>query len=111
METAATASVRENVTEGEVVVADGGDAVVTVAEADGGMELVTVDSSHCRSARLACRQHQSHRQIDRYLMFYTQATVKGHIRTKQNVFLPQVQILIHYSIHIPPLRIEDIQRK
>ena len=31
-------------------------------------------------------------------MFYTQSTAKGHIRVKQSVFLPQVNILIHYLI-------------
>ena len=36
-------------------------------------------------------------------MFYSQSTEKGHIRVKQNVFLPQVKILIHYSKHIPAL--------
>ena len=34
-------------------------------------------------------------------MFHAQLTAKGHIRRKQNVFLPQVNILIHYLIHIP----------
>ena len=38
-------------------------------------------------------------------MFYAQSTAKGQIRVKQNVFQPQVTILIHYLIHIPPLRI------
>ena len=33
-------------------------------------------------------------------MFYAQSTAKGYIRAKENVFLPQVQILIHYSIHV-----------
>ena len=32
----------------------------------------------------------------RYLMCYAQSTAKGHIRVKQNVFLPHVNILIHY---------------
>ena len=34
-------------------------------------------------------------------MFYAQSTAKDHIRAKQNVFLPQVQILIHNLIYIP----------
>ena len=39
-------------------------------------------------------------------MFFTPSQPqKGHIRVTQNVFLPQVQILIHYLIHIPPLEI------
>ena len=40
---------------------------------------------------------------DRYLMFYAQSTAKGQgpIKAKQNVFLPQVKNLIHYSIHMP----------
>ena len=33
-------------------------------------------------------------KTDRYLMFYARSTAKGHIRAKQNVFLPQVHILI-----------------
>ena len=42
-------------------------------------------------------------------MFYAQSTATGHIREKENVFLPQVQILIHYLIHIPhQLVIRDI---
>ena len=32
------------------------------------------------------------------IIIYVQSTVKGHIRVKQNAFLPQVQILIHYLI-------------
>ena len=32
-------------------------------------------------------------------MLYTQSTAKGHIRAKQNIFLPQVHILIHYLIN------------
>ena len=33
-------------------------------------------------------------------MFYAQPTAKGHIiAIEPNVFLPQVQILIHYLIH------------
>ena len=35
-------------------------------------------------------------------MFYVQSTAEGHIWAKQNVILPQVQILIHYLIHIAP---------
>ena len=51
-------------------------------------------------------------KIDRYLMFYAQSTAGVHIRVgEQNVFLSQIKILIHYSIHIPPLRIEEIWRK
>ena len=42
--------------------------------------------------------------IDRYLTFYAQSTAKGHIRTKQNVFL-QAKLSIHDLIHTPPLRI------
>ena len=38
-------------------------------------------------------------------MSYAQSTAKGHIRAKENVFLPQVQIRIHYLKHIPPLKI------
>ena len=30
-------------------------------------------------------------RMDRYLMFYDQSTVKGHIRAKQHAFLPQVK--------------------
>ena len=38
-------------------------------------------------------------QIDRNLMFYAQSTAKGHIREKQNVFLPQVNFfMIHYLL-------------
>ena len=44
-------------------------------------------------------------------MFYARSTAKGHIRTKPNAFLPQVRNLIHYSIHIPLLRIEGIESK
>ena len=33
------------------------------------------------------------------MMFYAQSKAKGHIRMKQNVFLPQVTILIH-NLHI-----------
>ena len=33
-------------------------------------------------------------RIDRYLMFYVQSTAKGHLRAKQNIFLPEVKILI-----------------
>ena len=44
-------------------------------------------------------------EIDLDLMFYTQSTAKGHIRVKQTVFLPPVTILIHYLIHILPLKI------
>ena len=45
---------------------------------------------------------QTDRQIDRYLMCYAQSTAKHYItiRAKQNIFIPQVQILIHYLIHI-----------
>ena len=46
--------------------------------------------------------------IDRYLMFYAQSTAKGYRKAKQNVFLPQINILIHYVIHIPPLEIAEI---
>ena len=42
-------------------------------------------------------------------MFHTQSAEKGHIRAKQNIFLLQVKILIHYSINIPPLRIENLK--
>ena len=31
--------------------------------------------------------------------FTIQSTAEGHVRAKQNVFLPQVKIIIHYSIH------------
>ena len=31
----------------------------------------------------------SNQTIDRYLMFYSQSTAKGHIKVKQNVFVPQ----------------------
>ena len=41
------------------------------------------------------------------MMFDAQSKAKGHIRMKQNVFLPQVKILIH-NLHIPQLRIEEI---
>ena len=46
------------------------------------------------------------RWADGYLMFYAQSSAKGHIRVKQNAFLPQVNMLIHDLIHIPPT-IED----
>ena len=36
------------------------------------------------------------RCIHRYLMFHAQSTAKGLIRANQNVFLPQVEIMIHY---------------
>ena len=42
---------------------------------------------------------------------YAQSTVKGHIRAKENVFVPQVKIVIHYLTHIPPLRIGEIWGK
>ena len=38
-------------------------------------------------------------------MFFIQSAAKGHIRAKQNVLPPQVQILIHYLIHSAPLQI------
>ena len=45
-------------------------------------------------------------------MFDTQSTVNGHISAKQNVFLPpQVKIMLHHLIHIPPLGIEQIRGK
>ena len=47
-------------------------------------------------------------EIARCSMFYAQSTAKGRIRATQNVFLPKAQILIHYSIHIPPLRIGEM---
>ena len=47
-------------------------------------------------------------EIDTYLVFYAQSTSNGHIGAKQNVFLPQVKIVIHYSTHIPQLMTEDI---
>ena len=34
-----------------------------------------------------------------------------HIQAKQNVYLPQVKILIHNLIHIPPVRIVEIWEK
>ena len=46
--------------------------------------------------------------INRYLMFHAQSTMRSHIRSKQQAFLPQVNTLIHHHMHIPPLRIEDI---
>ena len=49
--------------------------------------------------------------IHRYVIVYAQSTAKGHIRVKQNVFLPQVTILIHYLIHNPPMRIGEIWGK
>ena len=43
-------------------------------------------------------------------MSYAQSTAKGRIKVKQNIFLPQIQILIHYfNIHIPPLKIGDLR--
>ena len=48
-------------------------------------------------------------KANRYVMVYSQSTAKRHIRAKQNVFLPQVQILLYYLKHIPPLMIEDIR--
>ena len=36
------------------------------------------------------RTRRKKKRCDRYLMFYAQSTAKGHIRAKQNVFLPQV---------------------
>ena len=50
-------------------------------------------------------------EIDIYLIFYAQTTAKGHIRAKQNVFLPQENIVVHYFIHIPPLRIGEMWGK
>ena len=44
------------------------------------------------------------------LLFYAQSTVKGHIWAKQNGFLLEVAILIHYSVHSPLLRIEDFEK-
>ena len=51
------------------------------------------------------------RWIDGYLMLYAQSTPKGDIRAKQNVFLPQMKPLIHYVMHIPPLKIIEIWAK
>ena len=51
------------------------------------------------------------RKIVRYLIIYTQSTAKGHIRAKLDVFLLQVKILIHYLIHIPPLRNREMWGK
>ena len=31
-----------------------------------------------------------HKLVYRYLTFYAQSTIKGHVKVKQNVFLPQV---------------------
>ena len=45
---------------------------------------------------------------ERPLMLYAQSTAEDHIRVKQNVFLVPQVILSHYSIHIPPLRTEEI---
>ena len=39
---------------------------------------------------------------------YAQSTAKGHIRAKQNKFLPQVNSLI---IHIPQFSFEEIWKK
>ena len=39
------------------------------------------------------------------------STAKDHTRAKQNAFLPQVQILIHYLKHIPPLMIWEMWGK
>ena len=44
-------------------------------------------------------------------MFYVQWTAKGHIREKHKVFLPQVNILIHYWIHIQQLKIGQVWGK
>ena len=49
--------------------------------------------------------------LDSYLMFYTQSVMKGYIRAELNEFLPHVQILIHYLIHMPPLKIGEILGK
>lgn len=53
VETAATASMREEVADAAVAVAGGGDVLVAVADADI-LELDKVDSSHVCSALLAC---------------------------------------------------------
>ena len=42
---------------------------------------------------------------------YVQSIMKGYIGKTKCITLPQVQILIHYLIHTPPLRIEHISGK
>ena len=51
-------------------------------------------------ANVLCSQNPD-TEIYRYVMFYAQSSAKGPMRVKQNVFLPQVKILIHYLIHNP----------
>ena len=55
------------------------------------------------------RLHNLHKldmiAVRTWTCFYAQSTMKGYIRAKQNVFPPQVKILIHYLILIPLLRI------
>ena len=68
-------------------------------------------TSDCSPCSLHARVTWLQRTVDRYLMSYSQSTAKGHIRAKQNVFLPQIQIPIQCFIHIPPLRIGGIWRK
>ena len=54
-----------------------------------------------------------------YLMFYAQSNARDHtVRAKQNVFLPKVQILIHYlsitiydTRDIQPLKLGEKWRK
>ena len=41
---------------------------------------------------------------DRYFMFYSQSTAKGHIKAKQKYIATTSKILIHYVQHIPLLR-------
>ena len=42
--------------------------------------------------------------IDRYLMFYTQSTTKGHMRVRQKVLLPQVP----FSLTMPRATVEAV---
>ena len=44
-------------------------------------------------------------------MFYAQSTAKGHMRVKRNVFLPQVQNVIHCLTHMPQLMIGKMKGK
>ena len=51
------------------------------------------------------RTNPSEYEVDGHLVFYAQSTSMGHIRVKQNVLLPQIQILIGhlYEVHRTPL--------
>ena len=64
-------------------------------------------ASKCRELAQHARSRGSHAFTHtlastlRYVMFYAQSTAKGHIRAKQNVFLPQKKGLLNTEIYRP----------